>query len=122
MKGWATLAQCVVSGPGAWSGGSCGCESACTPLPSEAIEVQPIAHARQIEAAGPFVRVGMPNVTLPLSAIGFEPSLLPAGATQFQIVLRNYNYLGANYTGTIKLTTQAATSSAAVNMVVTVGL
>lgn len=122
MTGWATLAQCVVSGPGAWLGSTCGCASACTPLPSEAIEVGSIAYARQIEAAGPFVRVGMPNVTIPVSAIGFEPSLLPAGGTQFQVVLRNYNSLGANYTGTIKLTTQAATNPAPVNMVVTVGL
>lgn len=121
MTGWGILAECVVSGPGAWLGTSCEC--ACTPLPSEAVEVQATTYPRQIEASGPFVRVGMPNVTIPASAISFEPSFLPAGATQFQLVLTNYNYLGANYTGTIKLSTQGAVNNVApVEMVVTVGL
>jgi hypothetical protein len=121
MKSWALLAQCVVSGPGAWFG-TCGCEGACAPLPSEPINVKEETYPRQIEAAGPFVRVGMPNVVVPASSIAFAPSLLPPGTTQFQVLLTNYNFLGANYTGKVKLSTQAVPNIAPVEMVVTVGL
>jgi hypothetical protein len=120
MKGWALLAECLVSGPGAWFGTSCEC--ACKPLPSEPIEVPATTYSRQIEAVGPFVRVGMPNISVPVSAIAFQPASLPPGATQFQVVLTNYDYLGANYTGTIRLSTQAVNNVAAVDKVVTVGL
>ncbi len=115
MKGWATLAECVIAGPPCVPGMS----QANDPLPSEIIEVDPTSYPRQIEAEGPFVRVGLPNVTLPVSAIGFQPSFLPAGATQFQIVLKDYNYAGANYTGKIKLSTQSLVPD---ERAVTVGL
>ncbi len=90
------------------------------PLPSDVIEVpSATTYARQIEAIGPFVRVGMPTVTIPKSAIGFNPPSLPAGITQFQVFLKDYNLIGANYTGTIRLSTQSLVPD---DRVVTVGL
>ncbi len=114
-KGWATLAECIIAGPPS----SLCMSQADAPLPSETIEVAPTSYPRQIEAEGAFVRVGLPQITLPPSAIGFEPPFLPAGVTQFQIVLLDYNYAGANYMGKIKLSTQ---SLAPDEMMVTVGL
>jgi hypothetical protein len=89
------------------------------PLPSENIEVPATTYPRQLQAKGPFVRVGLPNVTIPVSAIGFEPSFLPAGITKFQIALKDYQYIGANYTGTVLVSTEALVPD---EMVVTVGL
>ncbi len=118
MTSWATLVECVVKLPGALPKTS----QASEPLPSEFIEVKSADHVRQLEADGPFVRVGMPKVAIPASAIGFKPPFLPAGVTQFQLVLKDYRYVGANYTGKVKLTTQAVANVAPEEKVVTVGL
>jgi hypothetical protein len=115
MKGWATFVECAIKGPGALPGSS----QASVPLPSEMIEVSATTYPRQLHAKGPFVRVGLPKVTIPVSAIGFEPPFLPAGFTQFQIALKDYQYVGANYTGTVVLSTQALVPD---EKVVTVGL
>jgi hypothetical protein len=118
MTGWATLVECVITGPGLLLGTS----QASAPLPSESIEVPATTYPRQLQAKGPFVRVGLPKVMIPLFAIGFEPSFLPAGLTQFRIVLKDDSYVGANYTGTIVLSTQALANIAPDEKVVTVGL
>lgn len=118
MKGWATLVDCAIKGPGSLPGMS----QATEPLPSEIIEVEPTSYPRQIQAEGPFVRVGLPRVTVPEWCIGFKPPFLPAGVTQFQLVLKDYRYVGANYTGKIKLSTQAVANIAPEEKVVTVGL
>ena len=93
------------------------------PLPSEIVDVKTAtSYPRQIEVVGPFVRVGLPKVTIPPWAIEFQPSFLPAGITQFRLVLRDYRYVGANYTGTIRLSTQAVANIVPDEKVVTVGL
>jgi hypothetical protein len=115
VKGWATFVECAIKGPVAVPGSS----QASVPLPSENIEVAPTTYPRQLKAKGPFVRVGLPKITIPVSAIGFEPSFLPAGFTHFQIVLKDYQYIGANYNGTVLVSTQALVPD---EKVVTVGL
>jgi hypothetical protein len=115
VKGWVAIVECAIKGPPT----SPGSPPAGKPLPSDIIEVSATTYARTFEAKGPFARVGLPKTTLPVSAIGFDPPFLPAGFTQFRIVLTDYNFAGANYTGTIKLSTQSLVPD---ERVVTVGL
>ncbi|HTY32859.1 hypothetical protein [Mycobacterium sp.] len=115
VKGWAALVQFAIQTP-FLSGGSSG---SAKPLPSEPITVPATSYPRQLKAKGPFVRVGLPNITIPVSAIGFDPPFLPAGFTQFQIVLKDDNYIGANYMGTVLVSTQALAPD---EIPVTVGL
>jgi hypothetical protein len=117
-KSTAILIQILVKGPGSFPG----TPEATEPLPSEIIEVSATSYPRQIEAEGPFVRVGLPKVKIPPYCIGFQPSFLPAGITQFRLVLKDYRYVGANYTGKIKLSTQSLANIVPDETVVTVGL
>ena len=73
MTGWAALVECVIKGPGFLPAMS----QATEPLPSEVIEVPASTYPRQLQAKGPFVRVGLAKVTIPASAIGFEPRSCP---------------------------------------------
>jgi len=115
VKGWAAFVQCAIQGPFMSAGSSAPSE----PLPSEPINVPATGYPRQLKAKGPFVRVGLPKITIPVSAIAFDPPFLPAGFTQFQVLLKDNNYIGANYTGTVLVSTQALVPD---EMVVTVGL
>jgi hypothetical protein len=115
VKGWAALAESAIKGPIIVPGTS----GPSKPLPSEPIKVPATTYPRQLQAKGPFVRVGLSTTKIPTSAIAFDPPFLPAGFTQFQIVLKDDNYVGANYTGTVLLSTQALVPD---EMVVTVGL
>jgi hypothetical protein len=94
------------------------------PLPSDPIKVPPRPYPRQMTVDDPaFVRVGLPTTTIPKSAIAFIPPFLPAGVTEFQVVLTDNDYIGANYTGTITLTSIPATTNIAPDTtVVIVGL
>ena len=38
--------------------------------------------------------------------------MLPGGATQFQIALRDYNFVGATYSGMVRLSPAAAAAGA----------
>src|SRR4051794_137166 len=105
-KGWAAAIQILIKAPGSW-----GMPQATEPLPSEIVDVKTATtYPRKIEAVGPFTRVGQPKVTIPPWAIGFQPSFLPAGVTRFRLVLKDYRYIGANYTGKIKLSTQSVSN------------
>jgi hypothetical protein len=118
-KGWAAAIQILIKGPGYWPGTPQSSE----PLPSEIVDVKTATtYPRQIEAAGPFVRVGQPKVKIPPWAFRFEPSFLPAGITQFRIILKDYRYIGANYNGTIKLSTQSVSNIVPDELAVIVGL
>jgi hypothetical protein len=117
-KGWAAAIQTLLKAPGFW-----GTPQATDPLPSEIVDVKTATtYPRQIEAVGPFKRVGLPTMTIPSWAIGFQPSFLPAGITQFRIVLKDDRYIGANYTGTIKLSTQSVVNIVPDELAVVVGL
>jgi len=118
-KGWAAAIQTLIKAPGFWPG----MPQPTEPLPSEIVDVKTATtYPRQIEAVGPFKRVGLPAMTIPPWAIRFEPSFLPAGLTQFRIVLKDYHYIGANYTGTIRLSTQSLANIVPDEQVVIVGL
>ncbi len=60
--------------------------------------------ARHPSVAVSFTRVGGKE-TVPDDAIGFYPAVLPAGATRFSVYLKDPKYMGASYTGTVRLTT-----------------
>ncbi|WP_156690074.1 hypothetical protein [Mycobacterium sp. Marseille-P9652] len=103
VKGWVALVQFAIRYPLIPAAPSVSAK----PLPSEPITVPAAApYVRQLAAKGPFERVGMANVKIPVSAIGFDPPFLPAGITQFQIVLKDDNYIGHNYQGTVLVSTQ----------------
>jgi hypothetical protein len=104
VKTYIALIQAWIGGP---SGGGPGSSMASEPLPSEVIDVAPRNYPRQITADGPFVRVGLPKIKIPKSAIAFQPAFLPAGVTQFRIVLKDYRFIGANYTGSVTLAASA---------------
>jgi hypothetical protein len=75
------------------------------PLPSEPIPVPTEAQipGTTITIAEPFVRVGLPRVTIPNNVIKFLPDVLSSGQQSFQIALKDYDYVGANYTGKVRL-------------------
>jgi hypothetical protein len=73
------------------------------PPTSEPITVSAQDYARGITIVEPFTRVGLPRVQIPNQLIQFEPDVLPARQTDIRIKLKDYRYLGANYTGTICL-------------------
>jgi hypothetical protein len=83
------------------------------PLPSDPITVSAKPYARTFSIVKPFTRVGLAGMRIPNQFIRFEPELLPAGQTQFRIALRNYNFIGANYTATIRLIPTETTPGAA---------
>jgi hypothetical protein len=123
VKTYVALLQAWIGGPAGGPGSSMASE----PLPSEIIEVVPRHYPRQITADGPFVRVGQPKITIPKSSIAFQPAYLPAGITQFRIVLKDYRFIGANYTGSVTLTAGTTTGLSPTDLVpdqkvVTVGL
>ena len=124
VKTYIALLQAWIAGPTGGPGSSMASE----PLPSEIIDVVPRHYPRQIIADGPFVRVGLPKIKIPKSAITFQPAFLPAGVTEFRIVLKDYRFIGANYTGSVTLTASAGvaglspTDLVSDQKVVTVGL
>jgi hypothetical protein len=79
------------------------------PLPSDPKTVPAQPYPRKFTIVKPFARVGLPQIRIPNQFIRFEPEQLAAGQTQFRIALRNYNFVGANYTGTLRLSPTATT-------------
>jgi hypothetical protein len=118
LQGWAALVECVIKGPGSLLATS----QATEPLASEEVEVNRETVPRQIEVVGSLERVGMPKVTIPGWCIGFKPSFLPAGVTKLQLVLKDYSFVGHNYTGKIRLSADASANIPPFEKVVTVGL
>jgi hypothetical protein len=92
------------------------------PQPSDPVTVDAQNYPRNLQAASPFVRVGLPQTTIPAYNIGFNPEVLPANATEFRVVLRDYRFVGANYKGTVRLTNATNPSAAPVKKEVIVGL
>jgi hypothetical protein len=101
-RGSATHFQIAISDgccPTSSTGGAtCGMQP-CDPIPVAADN----DFSRELSVAVPFTRVGG-QVTIPPNLIGFKPAVLVAGATSFAVYLRNPQYMGASYTGTVRLT------------------
>ncbi len=92
------------------SHGCCSTSSTTHPWPCGMKPSDPIAvpahkdFSRHASVAVSFTRVGGQE-TIPDDAIGIHPAVLPAGATSFQVYLKDPKYLGASYTGKVRLTT-----------------
>jgi hypothetical protein len=91
------------------------------PEPSEPITVLPRKYPRKLEVIQ-LARVGYPKKPIPKSCFGFKPAVLPPGVTQFRMYLKDYNYVGANYTGKISLTNTTDPKAKPDDRRVTVGL
>lgn len=99
-------------------------ETLCGMEPSDPISVPADNDfSRQLSVAVPFTRVGG-QVSIPNNLIGFQPTVLAAGATSFAVYLRDVEYIGASYTGTVRLSriTSNLASAGFVDRVVTVEL
>lgn len=92
------------------------------PEPSDPVEVTAANYPRTLQAAAPFTRIGLPRVAIPVHGIGFDPQVLPAGAKEFRVVLKDYRYVGSNYEGTVLLTPVGDHKAAPDEIKVTVGL
>jgi hypothetical protein len=115
VRTYAAVLQSGISGP-CWSG-----SPVSRPLPSEDITVAPKDYPRDLTASD-FARLGIPHAKLPAFCIGFEPEFLPAGETRFRVFLRDYRYVGANYTGKITLTSRTRQAAESETKTVIVGL
>jgi hypothetical protein len=107
-RGSATHFQTAVSHGccGAVSSGSSGsCEGQCGVQPCDPIDVHQVDDnfSRGLSIAAALTRVGG-GVSIPPNMIGFEPAVLAAGATSFAVYLKDVQYIGASYTGTVRLT------------------
>jgi hypothetical protein len=112
----AAVLQAAIAGPW-WSA-----PSDDEPQPSDPVTVEPASYPRALQAASAFSRVGLPQTTIPAYSIGFDPEVLPAQATEFRVVLKDHRFIGANYTGTVRLTNTSNPTAAPVTKEVTVGL
>jgi hypothetical protein len=92
------------------------------PQPSDPVGVDATNYPRTLQAASAFVRIGLPQMVIPAHSIGFDPEVLPARATEFRVVLKDYRYVGANYRGTVRLTPAADPKATPYDKEVTVGL
>jgi hypothetical protein len=92
------------------------------PEPSDPVTVEATNYPRTLQAASPFVRLGLPRMAIPTHSIGFEPEVLPAGGTEFRVVLKDYRFIGANYKGTVRLTPATDPKAAPYDKEVIVGL
>jgi hypothetical protein len=97
VKAYAAFLQAAIAGPW-WAASPSG-----EPLPSDPIPVTAQPYPRSFAIVEPFARVGIPQMRIPNQAIRFEPDVLPIGATQFRIALKNYDFIGANYRGKVAL-------------------
>ena len=121
-RGSATHFQTAVSH------GCCGTSSiddtCCGLEPSDAIGVQEVDNTseRAYSIVVPFTRVGG-TASIPSNLIAFEPKTLPAGAKSFTVRLLDAQYMGASYTGTVRLArTPNNPAAPPVDQVVTVEL
>jgi hypothetical protein len=113
----AAVLQTVVSGP--WWTEPLDDE----PQPSDPQKVEEVRnYPRRMQAASSFVRIGLPRMAIPAHSIGFDPEVLPAGAEEFRVVLKDYRFVGANYTGTVRLTNATNPRAAPDDQKVIVGL
>lgn len=90
-------------------------------LDPEPVEVEPADFPRLVSAS-PFSRVGQPKTIIPVASLDLEPHVLPAGAKQIQVLLKDYQFVGANYTGNITLTNVSDPTAEPKTVEVTVGL
>jgi len=116
VRMYASFLQAAIANPLWWMQPISG-----DPQPSEWITVNSAKYPRKL-AVIELARVGYPNQKLAPSCVGFRPEILPPGATRFRMFLKDYNYVGANYTGKISLTNMTDPKAKPDPEPVTVGL
>ena len=93
---------------------------------SETLDPEPVTVPREdyprIVSASAFVRIGLPETVIPAASLDLEPNILPEGDTQIEILLKDYQFVGANYRGTIFLRNADDPTAQPQEVKVTVGL
>jgi hypothetical protein len=93
------------------------------PQPSDPVKVEKERdYPRKLQAASAFVRLGLPQTTIPPKSIGFDPEVLPANGKEFRVVLKDQRFVGSNYEGTVVLTNEDDPNAEPDTQEVTVGL
>jgi hypothetical protein len=91
--------------------------------PSDPVKVEKERdYPRKLQAASAFVRLGLPQTTIPPKSIGFDPEVLPANGKEFRVVLKDQRFVGSNYEGTVVLTNEDDPNAEPDTQEVTVGL
>jgi len=120
-QGYAALVKALIAGPISGPNPSTGQTS--VPQPSEPITVPKQPYMRKLTPFGPFERLGIVKTTIPASCIKFKPEILEENGDTFQIVLADYAFSGANYSGKVVLTrTEGVSGATPDELAVTVGL
>lgn len=115
VRTFASVLQAGIAGPW-WT-----TEGPDEPLAADPIKVESKPYARELSAVN-FARVGLPTTRIPPYSLGFDPAILPAGAEEFRVVLKDDRFIGANYKGTVLLTRTNDTKAAPDEVEVIVGL
>lgn len=115
VRTFASVLQAGIAGPW-WT-----TEGPDEPLAADPISVEAKPYARQLSALN-FRRTGLATTTIPSYSLSFDPPILPAGATEFRVVLKDDRFIGANYEGTVLLARTTDTRAAPDKVEVIVGL
>ncbi|ULE33793.1 hypothetical protein [Mycobacterium sp. IDR2000157661] len=116
MRLYASIVQAVIAGPAMWL-----TPPASDPRPSEKVTVEAKQYPRKIELVC-LRRVGQPSVAVPPTSIMFNPPVLQPKETLFEIVLTDDRFVGANYTGQVRLINTTDPTAKAPVQDITVGL
>lgn len=97
MRWYASMVQAVIAGPAMWLTPPAG-----DPRPSEKVTVKAKNCPEKIELVC-LRRVGQSSVAVPPTSIMFNPPVLQPEETLFELVLTDDRFVGANYTGQVRL-------------------
>ena len=117
VRTYASTVNIALAGPSWWLR-----PTATEPGPSEAIDVTARPYPRTFAIAKPVEQIGRKDVRIPDHALAFESQVLAAGEKSFQIRLTDQRYVGASYTGTLRLQRADGTAGASDSLTITVGL
>lgn len=117
VRTYAAGVQAVLAGPAWWLQ-----PTSTQPIPPDPIDVPARPYPRSLSVAQPFERVGRKDVRLPLGALTFLPPIVGAGEASFRVVLTDDRFVGANYTGTVRLRRADGAGQDSETVTVTVGL
>ncbi|TGD87266.1 hypothetical protein BayCH28_12775 [Mycolicibacterium sp. CH28] len=117
VRTYATAVQATLAGPSWWLP-----PTSTRPLPADPVDVPDRDYPRSVSVAAPFTRIGRGDIRIPLGALVFEPPVLAAGDTSVRVVLTDDRFVGANYTGMLRLRRTDGVARESDTVTVTVGL
>ncbi len=117
VRTYAAAVQAALAGPSWWLR-----PTSTRPAPADPVDVPQRDYPRSVSIVAPFERIGRSDIRVPPGALLFEPPVLAAGDTSMRIVLTDDRFVGANYTGTIRLRRADGAGRESETMTVTVGL